>query len=37
MLEAAVVLPPHQDAACQYLAHDLPLPDNCMVPGNPPK
>lgn len=26
-----------QDAARRYCTHDLPLPNNCMVPGNTPK
>ncbi len=32
--ELVVVLSSHQE---WYTDHDLPLPGNCMVPGNPPK
>jgi hypothetical protein len=27
----------HESAADWYDAHELPLPNNCLVPGNPPK
>jgi hypothetical protein len=37
ILEVTVVLPSHENAAAWYRTHDLPLPSNCMVPGNPPK
>jgi hypothetical protein len=37
VLEAAVVLPSHPEAACWYRDHGQPLPSNCMVPGNGPK
>jgi len=37
VMQATVVLPLHEEAACWYRERGLPLPSNCMVPGNLPK
>jgi hypothetical protein len=37
VLEVIAVVPSHAEAAHWYRDRDLPLPSNCMVPGNLPK
>ena len=36
ILKVVEIYPDHSTAASWYREHDVPLPNNCIVPGNPP-